>query len=225
MRPPGHHCGRDVSSGFCLLNNLAIATADVLSGSQPGSPQKVAIVDFDAHHGNGTEEIFWDQPQVGFFSLHQEGIYPGSGAIDEAPHARGRLLNLPLPAHAGDLALEQITGQVLWPWLRRFKPEMLFVSAGFDGHWSDPLASLGFSTAGFFKLAASLAAMADELCGGRVVFILEGGYDPEALENNVRAVLGALSGQPEAPDSSGPSRYPEPDIRPRIDHLRKLHHL
>ncbi len=221
VRPPGHHATRDTAMGFCLLNNLAIAAADALDGGWPQGPRKLAIVDFDAHHGNGTQAIFGERPQVGFFSFHQEGIYPGSGSLDEAPHARGRLLNLPLPAHTGDHGLQEISAQVIGPWLRHFRPDMLFVSAGFDGHRSDPLTGLGFSTAGFFHLARSLADLADELCSGRIVCILEGGYDPRALAENVAAVLGALAGQPEAP---GPEDlYPEPDIRPRLARLRALH--
>jgi acetoin utilization deacetylase AcuC-like enzyme len=223
VRPPGHHATRHTAMGFCLLNNLAIAVGDALRGDGPESPHKVAIVDFDAHHGNGTEAIFWDWPQVGFFSLHQEGIYPGSGSLEEAPHARGRLLNLPLPAPTGDRGLQEITGQVIGPWLRRFRPDILFVSAGFDGHRSDPLTSLGFTTAGFFTLARSLAVLADELCGGRMVCILEGGYDPHALLDNVAAVLGAMAGQAEGPVLEDPMHDPEPDIQWRLNRLRELH--
>jgi acetoin utilization deacetylase AcuC-like enzyme len=223
VRPPGHHATHDTAMGFCLLNNLAIAVGDALKGSHPERPRRVAIVDFDAHHGNGTEDIFWDWPEAGFFSFHQEGIYPGSGSLEEAPHARGRLLNLPLPAHTGDHGLQAITAQAIAPWLRRFRPEMLFVSAGFDGHRSDPLTSLGFTTAGFFTLARQLAALADELCGGRLVCVLEGGYDPQALLDNTAAVLSALAGEPEPPLVDDLLAPPEPEIQWRLDRLRELH--
>jgi acetoin utilization deacetylase AcuC-like enzyme len=225
VRPPGHHATRETSMGFCLLNNLAIAVADALSTGGGKSFGRVAIVDFDAHHGNGTEEIFWDQERVGFFSLHQEGIYPGSGAIDEAPHARGRMVNLPLPAFTGDAGLAQITSRVIEPWLRQFAPEMLFVSAGFDGHWRDPLTNLGFSATGFYDMVRNLVRMADELCVGRVVCFLEGGYDPQALFSSTSAVLLALSGSTAAPDRIGSSPYTEPDIQSHLDHLHALHSL
>ena len=225
VRPPGHHATREISMGFCLLNNLAIAVTDSLARERARPFRKVAIVDFDAHHGNGTEEIFRDQPQVGFFSLHQEGIYPGSGAMDEAAQARGRLINLPLPAYSGDAALLKISEQVIGPWLRRFEPELLFVSAGFDGHWADPLTSLGFSTTGFFNLVSNLVSLAEELCEGRVVCILEGGYDPKALGNNVEAVLNALVGNDLISDPLGRSPWPEPDIQDRLNKLRDLHRI
>ncbi len=223
VRPPGHHASRDYSQGFCLLNNLAIALSNSLVDDRIGKFHRAAIVDFDAHHGNGTEAIFWDYDEVGFFSFHQERIYPGSGALSEAPHARGRILNLPLPADSGDQALEQIAQMAIRPWLERYKPEVIFVSAGFDGHWSDPLTSLGFSTGGFYHLARFLLDLAGELCQGRIVFVLEGGYHPEALEDNVTAVLSALSTCNDFRDTQGPSPHPEPDIQRRLAQLSSLH--
>ncbi len=220
-RPPGHHAEPGHAMGFCLFNNVAIAAADALARGL----ERAAIFDFDVHHGNGTQAAFLNHPQVGFFSTHEEHIYPGSGAIDEAPHARGRLLNLPLPAGAGDRAFEQIMQTVLAPWLAAWQPQMLFVSAGFDAHWRDPLAHLGLSTSGYFRMAQALISLADRHCGGRILFVLEGGYDPEALAHNTNAVMQALAGQSSAPDPLGPGPEEEPDINPRLERLKTLHHL
>ncbi|MBG0786352.1 MAG: histone deacetylase, partial [Anaerolineaceae bacterium] len=142
VRPPGHHAVRDQAMGFCLFNNLAIAAADaVISGVG-----KVAIFDFDAHHGNGIEDIFWNTEQVGYCSIHEQGLYPGTGQIDAAPHARGRLINLPVPAFSGTKVFDQLIDQVVVPWLEAFQPDMLFVAAGYDAHFSDPLTSLTVNT-------------------------------------------------------------------------------
>ena len=221
VRPPGHHAEPRQAMGFCLLNNIAIAALDAL---QHGA-ERVAIVDFDAHHGNGTQSAILNNEKIGFFSSHQWGIYPGSGKMEEAPQARGRLINLPLPARAGDHAFELIVEQVLRPWLERFKPSLMLVSAGFDGHWSDPLTSLGLSTRGYFRLAQGLLALADEFCHHRVVFVLEGGYDPQRLAENVAAVLHAMAGADRAPDPAGTSPYAEPDIHEQLARLRTLHNF
>ena len=221
VRPPGHHATHKTAMGYCLLNNIAITCADAL---QRGAG-KVAIFDFDAHHGNGTEDIFWDNPQVGLFSTYQEYIYPGNATLDDAPHARGRLINLPLPPYTGDLGFEKIFQEAVLPWLRRFRPGMIFVSAGFDAHWSDTHTTLGLSTSGYFHLAQQLVEAADELCEGRLLFCLEGGYDPSALADNVAAVLSALVGKSSAPDPWGPCPDPEPDIARRLSVLKSLHNL
>ena len=225
VRPPGHHASQERSQGFCLLNNLAIALAASHFENTNKNPERAAVVDFDAHHGNGTEAILWDRPQAGFFSFHQEGSYPGSGSLREAPHARGRLLNLPLPAFSGDQALEQIARKVIRPWLVALRPDIVFVSAGFDGHWMDPLTNLGFTTTGFYFLARFLADVAAELCHGRIVFVLEGGYNPTVLTANIRAVLSAITGESSFIDTSGPSPYREPDILERLDQFLNLHKI
>jgi acetoin utilization deacetylase AcuC-like enzyme len=219
VRPPGHHAEPGQSMGFCLLNNIAIAVADAL---QQGLP-RAAIIDFDAHHGNGTQAIFKGEERVGYFSSHKEGIYPLSGGMDDEPHARGRLINLPLPDWAGDQVFDQIVDDILQPWLKQFQPEMLFISAGFDAHWADFPIRMGISTSGYFHLAQRLAALADEFCEGRVAFVLEGGYEPPLLADNILAVLRALAGEPDTPDPIGPCPHPEPDIRGRIAYLRRLH--
>jgi acetoin utilization deacetylase AcuC-like enzyme len=221
VRPPGHHAEPGESRGFCLINNLAVGVAEALAQGL----ERVAVVDFDAHHGNGTQAIFWKEPRVGFFSSHQEHIYPGSGFLEEAPHARGRIINFPLPSGAGDLAFEQMADQVIEPWLVQFRPQMMFVSAGFDAHWTDPLTSLGVSTEGYFRLARRLAVLAGWHCQGRMVWVLEGGYDPVTLADNVEAVLLALAGLEGPTHSGGPSPYQEPDIRSRLERLKAYHGL
>jgi acetoin utilization deacetylase AcuC-like enzyme len=218
VRPPGHHAEPEAAMGFCLLNNIAIAARFALANGI----QKLLIFDFDAHHGNGTQAVFWDEPRAAFFSTHQENIYPfRTGFLDEAPHARGRIVNLPLPARAGDADFVRIAGEALAPLAKNFAPQMIFVSAGFDSHWADPLAELGLSSAGYFALAQSLVELADEHCGGKLVFTLEGGYNPKNVASGVEAVLCALTGTVFVPQD--PSPYPEPEITDRLRQLKEWH--
>jgi acetoin utilization deacetylase AcuC-like enzyme len=162
---------------------------------------------------------------VAYFSTHQAGIYPGSGLEDEAPHARGRIVNLPFPAYAGDEAFRLALEQLVRPLARAFRPEMLFVSAGFDGHWMDPLTSLAVTTRGFYELSLGLVGLAEELCHGRVLFVLEGGYDPIALASNCLGVLAALADEGCPPDPYGPARTPPPDVSAQVERVRGLHKL
>jgi len=221
VRPPGHHAEPERAMGFCLFNNVALAARSAL---QHGL-QKLLIVDFDVHHGNGTQAAFRNEPRVAYFSTHQEGIYPGSGQMEEAPEARGRLVNLPLPPRAGSAAFTLISREVLPRLVERFQPEMLLVSAGFDAHWDDPLAAGGLSSAEYFTLAERLVGLAQGACRGRIVFVLEGGYHPTHLATGVEAVLAALTGSGSAPKVNDPSPYPEPDIRSRVDRLLHYHHF
>lgn len=220
IRPPGHHSEPDRAMGFCLFNNVAIATAVAL---QTGL-ERVAIVDFDAHHGNGSQAAFLHDSRVGFLSTHQWGIYPGTGAYSDAPHARSRIVNVPLPAGAGDVGFGLVMEQIVAPFLRKFAPQLLLVSAGFDGHWRDPITSLGLSTAGFSLLSSRLTRLADEICSGRIVFVLEGGYDPLNIANGSLALLNALTNTPFADPHDG---FPgtEPDVEAHVDLIRSLHGL
>jgi acetoin utilization deacetylase AcuC-like enzyme len=141
--------------GFCLFNNVAVAAGAALESGR--DIQRVAIVDYDAHHGNGTQAAFLDDPRVALLD-HQWGIYPGTGWYEEAPHARGRIVNVPLPARSGDAVFQHVADEIISPFLNGFRPDLLLVSAGFDAHWSDPLTTLGLSTAGFSMLSRRLVS-------------------------------------------------------------------
>jgi acetoin utilization deacetylase AcuC-like enzyme len=158
--------------------------------------------------------------RAAFVSAHQWGIYPGTGWIDEAPGARGRIVNVPLKAFAGDETYVRLVDSVFRPALEGFRPQMLFVSAGFDAHWSDPLTSLGLSTRGFHEVSKALVALAEEHCGGRIVFVLEGGYDPANVANGAAAVFAALAGAGLGDDPGDSCPRPDPDPSARIDEIR-----
>ncbi|SNT00479.1 histone deacetylase family protein [Tropicimonas sediminicola] len=177
IRPPGHHAERTMAMGFCLFDSIAIAAKRALDHH---GLTRVAIVDFDVHHGNGTQDILWNEPRVLFASTHQMPLYPGSGSAHETG-AHGNIINVPLPPGAGGAAFRRaMEGQIL-PALEDFAPELVLVSAGFDAHVADPLAQLNFTAEDFAWATEQICALARRHCGGRVVSTLEGGYDLEAL--------------------------------------------
>lgn len=218
VRPPGHHAEPDRAMGFCIFNNVAIAARDALANGV----ERLAIIDYDAHHGNGTQAAFLDEERVAFLSTHQWGIYPGTGWIEDAPHAKKRIVNVPLPAGAGDRVYERVAGEIFVPFIESFKPQMILVSVGFDAHWNDPITTLGLSTAGYFMLAKKVVQLAEEHCDSKIVFILEGGYDPTNVANGAEAIFIAETGKGE-PEASDPNPYEEPDGEPRIQEIRKWH--
>lgn len=223
VRPPGHHATPNQAMGFCLLNNIALAARRV----QDLGFRRVMIVDFDVHHGNGTQAVFERDPEVLFISTHQAGIYPGSGYLNETGvgDGAGTVINVPLPAGAGDRAFAEIFDRIVGPAAERFQPEFLMASAGFDAHWADPLAGLQLTCAGFYHIGRALADLAQRLCSGRLVFVLEGGYDPEALASSVLAVLTAVAGLPAPADPLGPARYSEPSVEPILRNAIAIHGL
>lgn len=189
VRPPGHHATADAAMGFCLFNNVAVAAAHALEAH---GLQRVAIVDFDVHHGNGTQDIFAYEPRVFYASSHQWPLYPGTGAAHE--RGGGNVRNAALPPGSGGERFRQAWEQALLPALDEFRPQLLLISAGFDGHWRDPLADLQLDAADLGWLTGRLAGLADAHAGGRMVSALEGGYDLQALAECSVAHVRALRG-------------------------------
>ena len=189
VRPPGHHAEADRAMGFCLYSNVAVGAAYARSRGCA----RVAIVDYDVHHGNGTQWIFYEDPTVLFVSSHQYPFYPGTGAASEKGRGAGLgfTLNLPLDAGARDDEIEKKYAQQVIPAVRNFKPDLLIISAGFDAHEMDPLGQLRMTTEGFGRLTKTLIDLANEICEGRVVLVTEGGYDLKALSDSIEAVIAA----------------------------------
>jgi acetoin utilization deacetylase AcuC-like enzyme len=205
--------------GFCLLNSVAIATAALRAGA---GVERVAIVDWDVHHGNGTQHLFESDPDVLFVSLHEFPFYPGTGALPEmgTGAGEGATMNLPLPAGCGDPVYGAAFATVVVPALAEFRPELILVSAGFDAHARDPLADMRVTSAGFAAMASALRTVADQVCGGRLVLALEGGYDLTALGESVAAVTEVLAA-PETPSRSFPA--PNEEGRTIVERLREAH--
>jgi acetoin utilization deacetylase AcuC-like enzyme len=218
VRPPGHHAEPARAMGFCLFNNIAIAAAHL----RRCGVARVCIVDWDLHHGNGTQHVFEGDPDVLYVSTHQYPFYPGTGAIDEVGIAAGagRTLNLPFPAGFGDREFERAFQEVIVPVCRQFAPEFVLISAGFDCDIRDPLGGLAVTPAGITAMARALAGLGEECAHGRVVGVLEGGYDLEAIVDGVDALLATLRGSVRRlPMATGDPRR----LDPLLERIRVAH--
>jgi acetoin utilization deacetylase AcuC-like enzyme len=212
-RPPGHHAGRATGMGFCLLNHAAVAAEHARSRGVG----RIAILDWDVHHGNGTQDIFYDGGQVLYLSAHQSPFYPGTGGADEVGEGEGRgfTVNVPLPARSGEEAYAAAFAGVFLPVLREFGPALILVSAGYDAHWSDPLGGMALEASSFGRFAAWLASLAGELGAAPLALVLEGGYNLGALTAGVAATMqGVVKPQDAAPEYPG-------DVRP-VESARKV---
>jgi acetoin utilization deacetylase AcuC-like enzyme len=226
VRPPGHHAVRDRAMGFCIFNNVAIAGEFALSKF---NLNRVLIADFDVHHGNGTQDAFYADPKVLYFSTHQYPFYPGTGWMDEigTGAGEGTTVNFPMAAGWGDEEYLRAFNEVLVPVARRFQPELILVSAGFDPHWADHLATMKVTITGFAQMATILKELAAELCQGRLVFTLEGGYNLRVVASSIKATFDVLLGNLEIDDHLGkasvarkPGGFDE-----HIETIKRIHHV
>ena len=226
VRPPGHHATRAQAMGFCLFNNLAIAAECALVNYQL---EHILIIDFDVHHGNGTQAAFYDDPRVLYISIHQYPFYPGTGSIEETgnENAEGTTINIPFPAGSGDSEYLEVFRQIIVPAAIRFKPQLVLVSAGYDSHWADELALMQLTVSGFAQMVKIIRGLSEDLCNGRLVFSLEGGYNLRALAASVDATFNLLLGKTaiENPLGQPPPGSEVPCIASLIRQLKELHNL
>jgi acetoin utilization deacetylase AcuC-like enzyme len=212
VRPPGHHAERDRAMGFCLYNNIAVAAAHAIAAGK----DRVAIVDIDVHHGNGTQWMFYDDPRVLYFSTHQFPFYPGTGAADETGRDKGRgfTFNVPLEMGATDADYDLVYRSAILPVLDEFGPDLILVSAGFDAHEEDPLASMRVSTAGYASVVRQLVRSASN---GSIAFVTEGGYDLSALAECLDACFAEISQPRTETDDAARSAFPKPGNSSRAE--------
>ena len=225
IRPPGHHALVHRGMGFCLLANAAIAAR---WAQDRHGLDRVLVIDFDVHHGNGTQDIFYHDPSVLFVSTQQYPYYPGTGAADEVGDemAYGTTVNIPFPAFVGDQGYVTAFQHILDPVARDFRPQLIILSAGFDAHWLDPLAGMNLSISGYMQMIEHVMALADQLCNGKLVCVLEGGYHLEVLAHSVLSTLRVLSGSPQGiSDPFGPAQQRERDVASLLSRLKNLHNI
>ena len=231
VRPPGHHATATQGMGFCLFNNVAIAARYALKRF---GLERIAIIDFDVHHGNGTQDTFYNDPKVLYISTHEFPLYPGTGGLEETGtgDAKGTTVNIPLPAGSGDDEYLEVFNEIIVPITKRFSPKLILVSAGYDGHWSDRLAMMDLSITGYARMVGIIKGLASELCGGHLVLTLEGGYPLAALAASVKATFDVLLGEKEIDDPLGPPKsgfklrgFEPPDITSLVKSLKRIHKL
>lgn len=224
VRPPGHHATRSHAMGFCLFDNIAVGAAHALNAHHL---ERILILDYDVHHGNGTQDIFYSSPQVLYFSTHQYPYYPGTGDWRDIGQGAGvgYTVNVPLAPNVGDDGYQRVFDDLLFPLGERYQPQIVLVSVGYDAHWRDPLAMENLSLAGYTSLARTVVELAREQCDGRIVFVLEGGYDIPVCAHGVANTFQALLGDANIPDPIGPSRRRGEDIGDYVEQLRALHRL
>lgn len=201
VRPPGHHAERDRAMGFCLFNNVAVAAEAALAAGA----QRVLVLDWDVHHGNGTQHTFAARRDVLFCSSHQYPFYPGTGAANEIGHGAGEgyTVNVPLPGGMNDADYGAVFHDVFLPRALAYRPDVILVSAGFDAHRADPLGGMDVTERGFAAMASAMKSLAEEVCGGKLVLLLEGGYDLDGLSQSVHACVEVLAGRRESfPDGA-----------------------
>jgi acetoin utilization deacetylase AcuC-like enzyme len=217
VRPPGHHATPDRVMGFCLFNNVALGAAAALARGL----KRVAVIDFDVHHGNGTQEAFYRDPRVLYVSSHQYPFYPGTGDLDEVGEGEGRgfTVNLPMPAGMGDGDYRRAYREIVEPIGRAFDPELLLVSVGFDPHRDDPIGGMALSPSGFAELMDVCLAVASGSARGRLVAVLEGGYDLEGIAESAAAIVGRMLGRP----ATAVDAATRPGLERLLDAYREVH--
>ncbi len=224
VRPPGHHALNFQGMGFCVFNNVMLAAR---YAQEKRDIERVAIVDFDVHHGNGSQPMSESDASILYISTHQYPFYPGTGGMEEIGKGSGKgyTVNLPLRVGVGDDGFMALYNEVMLPMLERFHPQLLLVSAGYDAHWDDPLAGIGLSLMGYTWLSQALVQAAETLCEGNIVFVLEGGYNLPVLRVGVANTFRALLGQHDFEDPVGPSPFEKPDMRDYLAKVKQIHGL
>jgi acetoin utilization deacetylase AcuC-like enzyme len=222
IRPPGHHAESNRAMGFCLFNNVAVAARAIQA--EFGSP-RVLILDWDVHHGNGTQHSFEDDPSVLYISTHQFPFYPGTGNFGEDGEGRGRgaTLNVPMPAGCGDAEYVGVMQRVIVPAAIKFQPDLILISCGFDAHRDDPLASMELSINGYRAMANTMRALADDYCGGRIAYVLEGGYALSGVREGARAVLESLVAEETPELAVAVDLEPGSTLRGLVERVAEVH--